>query len=175
MALSPIAATGAAALGAAAPVAGPATPPSTPGFGPYMQQAQPDAARISAPGPAVRAVPAQDLAQVQQPATRSVALGKDVLNSLERFGRQVNTLQKLGTDVKHAKPGPAVQVPQPSPASPTAPANAAGDAGTDLSAVFRSSMESQAQLYGLVTEVSLGRSVSGSVSTTMKTLLTQSG
>lgn len=156
-----------------APVQGASQSAAQGDFAQALSAAAPVAARAE-----VRVVPAV--------ATPGGTLGQEVLASLERFSGRVRALQDMGAaalkDLKHHRPGgPAGAAgmgtigPPPGPAERRVDTAAPAAPVERLADVFRDSMAQQAKLYGLVTEISLGRSIAGSVNTTMKTLLTQSG
>lgn len=117
---------------------------------------------------------------VVSPAQGSTGtLGDDVLRSLERFGRSVNSLQKMGVEAQ--KSVEALQASRSLPAGPASAAITPGGSATrvatqtDMAEVFKVAMSDQARLYGVMTEVCMGRSVGNSLNQTVKTLLTQNG
>lgn len=166
----------------------PASLPGTEAGGPSSADAFQrtlDAARVQAPG----AVPSTEPGTVpglpdflRLPLDRGANLGQDVLNSLERFGRQVNRLERTSRFDPAGRSAGAGAPPAlaPAPAGSAAPGVAGvGPAGpkpaTDLEAIFRNSEAEQVKLFGLMIDVTMGHSASSSVNSTMKTLLTQSG
>ena len=158
---------------------GPSAQPAEPGgnFGSYLD-AMPEAGRVPiAIQPSMP--PTTPIQQLSQPPQNT--LGNDVLNSLERYGSRVQTLQKVGSDAgKHGAGTHGVSGGLGGPASNhIAPSGGAPDAMADIrkgyADIVEKSMDHQRHMFGLMIEVNLGHTVASNVTSTAKTLLTQSG
>lgn len=148
--------------------------PAEPGgnFASYLD-AMPEAGRVPiAIQPSMP--PATPIQQLSQPPQNT--LGNDVLNSLERYGSRVQTLQKVGSDA--GKHGAGLSVGGPA-SNHIAPSGGAPDAMADIrkgyTDIVEKSMDHQRHMFGLMIEVNLGHTVASNVTSTAKTLLTQSG
>ena len=153
---------------------GPSAQPAEPGgnFAAYLD-AMPEVGRVPiAIQPNMP--PATPIQQLSQPPQNT--LGNDVLNSLERYGSRVQTLQKVGSNA--GKHGAGVGVGGPA-SSYIAPAGGPPDHMADIrkgyTDIVEKSMDHQRHMFGLMIEVNLGHTVASNVTSTAKTLLTQSG
>ena len=156
----------------------------------------PDTPSLPTPNQDLRSGQTVPISQVQRPHMNS--LGQDVLNSLERFGDRTNALRKLSTEWRrggggggggdkagggvdklgtHAMmAGPAQRMPPPSaPQADKGPDKGMDGITEQYRDMMHESMGRQAELYGLVIDVELGRQVASTATSTAKTLLTQSG